>query len=57
MTTDADGDFLFDELPAGHLTISCNAPGYEVPELASVDIGLNDHVVWNFQLTKLTAGS
>ena len=53
VTTDGDGDFLFDELPAGHLTISCTAPGYEVPDLASVDIGLNDHVVWNFKLVKL----
>jgi hypothetical protein len=57
ITTDADGDFLFDELPAGHLTLSCHASGYEVPEIAAIVLGMNDHVVWNFQLTKLASGS
>ena len=57
ITTDGDGDFLFDELPAGHLTLSCLASGYEVPVIAAIDLGLNDHVVWNFQLTKLASGS
>ena len=57
ITTDGDGDFLFDELPAGHLTMSCHADGYEVPEIAAIDLGLNDHVVWNFQLRKLASGS
>ena len=57
ITTDGDGDFLFDELPAGHLTLSCLASGYEVPVIAAIDLGLNDHVVWNFQLRKLASGS
>ena len=57
ITTDGDGDFLFDDLSAGHLTLSCHASGYEVPEIAAIDLGLNDHVVWNFQLRKLASGS
>lgn len=54
ITTGVDGDFLYDDLPEGQFTLSCHASGYEVPETASIEIGLNDHVVWNFQLTKLT---
>ncbi len=57
ITTDGDGDFLFDDLPGGHLTLSCHASGYEVPEIAAINLGLNDHVVWNFQLRKLASGS
>ena len=57
ITTDGDGDFLFDDLPAGHFTLSCHASSYEVPEIAAIDLGLNDHVVWNFQLRKLAFGS
>lgn len=39
-TTDVDGYFLIDELPAGNYTILCSQTGYEVPE--SVKIALPD---------------
>jgi hypothetical protein len=29
--TDADGYYLFDEVPAGTFTLSCHAPDYKLP--------------------------
>jgi hypothetical protein len=53
ITTDANGDFLFDDLKADRYTLSCQASGYALPEPASIILGKNDSIVWNFQLVRL----
>ncbi|MDA3942481.1 MAG: carboxypeptidase-like regulatory domain-containing protein [Bacteroidetes bacterium] len=48
--TDADGRFMFDELPEGSYTVSCHMPGYLVPEQMQITLGRNDSVIHNFVL-------
>lgn len=48
--TDADGSYLIDELNEGDYTVSCHAPGYEVPEPVQLKAGVNDSLVVDFNL-------
>jgi hypothetical protein len=53
MNTLADGQFLLDELEPGSYTVSCHAPGYEVPPQGTFELVANDSVVHNFVLTPI----
>ncbi len=48
--TDADGFFALEELHEGNYTVGCFAPGYQVPESATVQLGTDDSVEINFAL-------
>lgn len=51
LQSDEDGNYLFHELPENTYTLSCHAIGYLVPEPASLIVGKNESVIWNFALT------
>jgi hypothetical protein len=53
--TNGEGSFSFDELPAGSYTVSCHAPGYQVPEVVTVEAGNNSLLEVNFELQALAA--
>ncbi|MFA5971920.1 MAG: carboxypeptidase-like regulatory domain-containing protein [Lentimicrobiaceae bacterium] len=50
MVTDADGYFVFEELPAGTYTLSCQAEGYKLPENATVTLAGAVDIVCDFEL-------
>lgn len=52
-TTDEDGDYLFEELPAGNYTITCHVYGYEVPAPVEVIIASGESLVVDFALKPL----
>lgn len=52
-TTDEDGDYLFDELPAGKYTVTCHVYGYEVPAPVQLTIASGESLVVDFALTPL----
>ena len=52
-TTDEDGDYLFDELPAGSYTITCHVYGYEVPAPVELTIASDESLVVDFTLIPL----
>lgn len=52
-TTDADGDYLFDELPAGKYIVTCHVYGYEVPAPVQLTIAAGESLVVDFALTPL----
>lgn len=49
-TTDEDGYYLFDEIPAGAFTISCHAAGYKLPANVPVTISDTEPLQLNFEL-------
>ncbi len=49
-TTDADGYYLFDELPAGNYIVTCHTTGYNVPENVTDDVAAGESVVIDFVL-------
>lgn len=49
--TDEDGYYLIDELPAGTFTLSCHAPGYNVPAKITAVIKDEESLVYDFSLT------
>jgi len=49
-TTDADGYYLFDELPAGTYIVTCHTTGYNVPENVTDDVAASESVVIDFVL-------
>lgn len=53
--TDEDGCYAFDELPAGTYSLSCHAPGYEVPAKANLVIAEGESLVHNISLQPLAA--
>ena len=55
--TNEDGSFSFDELPSGSYTVSCHAPGYQVPEVVTVEAGNNSLLEVNFELHALAASA
>lgn len=50
VTSDEDGFFIFDELPAGKYSVSCHSSGYEVPEIIQITIADKESLVVNFVL-------
>jgi len=48
--TDDDGFFAHEELHEGTYTVGCFAPGYHVPEKATVKLGYDESVEINFAL-------
>lgn len=50
MVTDADGYFVFEELPAGSYTLSCQAEGYKLPENVTVTLADSVDIVSDFEL-------
>jgi len=50
ITTDEDGYYLFDEVPAGAFTISCHAAGYKLPANVPVTISDTEPLQLNFEL-------
>ncbi|PKP02195.1 MAG: hypothetical protein CVU14_03860 [Bacteroidetes bacterium HGW-Bacteroidetes-9] len=50
VTSDEDGFFIFDELPAGKYSVSCHSSGYEVPEIIQVTIADKESLVIDFEL-------
>ncbi len=52
-TTDVDGYYLFDELPAGDYTVSCYAYGYEISAPVEFTINPGEGLVVDFALTPL----
>jgi hypothetical protein len=48
--TDADGYYLFDEVPAGRFTLSCHSPGFVVPANATVIVDGTESLELNFSL-------
>lgn len=48
--SDADGYYLFDDLPATSFNISCHCPGYELPDQVSVNAESGESLVVNFAL-------
>ncbi|MFA5973922.1 MAG: carboxypeptidase-like regulatory domain-containing protein [Lentimicrobiaceae bacterium] len=49
-TTDADGYYLFEELPAGDYTLSCHATGYRLPEKVTVKAADGESLQIDFNL-------
>lgn len=50
-TTDIDGYYLFDELPATEFVISCHCQGYQLPEQVVATASQGESLVVNFVLT------
>ncbi len=48
--TDADGYYLFDEVPVGSFTISCHATGYKLPANVPVTATGTEALQLNFSL-------
>ena len=48
--TDADGYYLFDEVPAGRFTLSCHSTGFVVPANATVLVDGTESLELNFSL-------
>ena len=57
LVTDEEGDYLFDELPAGNYTLSCHLAGYEVPESVKLIIADDESLVINFDLNPIEAAN
>lgn len=49
-TTDADGYYLFEELPSGDYTLSCHATGYRLPEKVKVKAADGESLQIDFNL-------
>jgi hypothetical protein len=49
-TTDADGYYLFEELPTGDFILSCHASGYRLPEKVTVKIVDGESLQVDFSL-------
>ncbi len=54
-TTDADGYYLFEELPAGDYILNCHASGYRLPEKVTVKAADGESLLVDFSL-QLEAG-
>jgi hypothetical protein len=50
-TTDMDGYYLFDELPATDFVISCHCHGYQLPDQVVAKAAQGESLVVNFALT------
>ncbi len=57
LVTDAEGDYLFDELPAGNYTLSCHLTGYVVPDSVKVSITDGESLVIDFNLNPIEAAN
>ena len=49
--TDADGYYLFENLPATSFTLSCHCPGYQLPEPVTFQAKAGENLVVDFSLT------
>jgi hypothetical protein len=49
-TTDEDGFYIFEEIPAGSLIISCNASGYRLPEKVNMKAAGGESLRLDFSL-------
>ena len=50
MVTDADGYFVFDEMPAGTYILSCQAEGYKLPDNVTVTLAESVDIICDFEL-------
>ena len=49
--TDADGYYLFEDLPETSFTVSCHCAGYQLPEPVTFQAKAGENLVVNFSLT------
>lgn len=54
-TTDADGCYVLDEIPAGNCLVHCYASNYAVPEAVSITAASGESLVVDFSLTPVAA--
>ena len=51
--TDADGYYLFENLPETSFTVSCHCPGYQLPEPVTFQAKAGESLEVNFSLTPI----